>query len=131
VNPLDAYRLDDRVVVLTGASSGLGVGFARAPAAVGAHQGYQEVVDTRVAGLLGGVTLAERLSAESVSDELIEHGFITRPLRGNTVQISPPFITTAGEIRRLVAALGTVIWGAPRSRPTEPTRSISTSATPL
>jgi NAD(P)-dependent dehydrogenase (short-subunit alcohol dehydrogenase family) len=37
VNPLDAYRLDDRVVVLTGASSGLGVGFARAVAAVGAH----------------------------------------------------------------------------------------------
>jgi NAD(P)-dependent dehydrogenase (short-subunit alcohol dehydrogenase family) len=37
VNPLDAYRLDDRVVVLTGASSGLGVGFARALAAVGAH----------------------------------------------------------------------------------------------
>ena len=37
MNPLDAYRLDDRVVVLTGASSGLGVGFARALAAVGAH----------------------------------------------------------------------------------------------
>ncbi len=37
MNPLDAYRLDDRVVVLTGASSGLGVGFARAVAAVGAH----------------------------------------------------------------------------------------------
>jgi len=72
-------------------------------------QGYQEVVDTRVAGLLGGVTLAERLGAESVTDELIEHGFITRPLRGNTVQISLPFITTDGEIRRLVAALGPVI----------------------
>jgi NAD(P)-dependent dehydrogenase (short-subunit alcohol dehydrogenase family) len=37
VNPLDAFRLDGRVVVLTGASSGLGVGFARALAAVGAH----------------------------------------------------------------------------------------------
>jgi len=37
VNPLDAFRLDDRVVVLTGASSGLGVGFARALSAVGAH----------------------------------------------------------------------------------------------
>jgi NAD(P)-dependent dehydrogenase (short-subunit alcohol dehydrogenase family) len=34
--PLDAFRLDGRVVVLTGASSGLGVGFARALAAVGA-----------------------------------------------------------------------------------------------
>jgi NADP-dependent 3-hydroxy acid dehydrogenase YdfG len=37
MNPLDAYRLDDRVVVLTGASSGLGAGFAHAVAAVGAH----------------------------------------------------------------------------------------------
>ena len=35
-NPLDAFRLDNRVVVLTGASSGLGVGFARALGAVGA-----------------------------------------------------------------------------------------------
>src|SRR5690606_20836478 len=35
-NPLDAFRLDDRVVLITGASSGLGMGFARALAAVGA-----------------------------------------------------------------------------------------------
>ena len=33
---LSAFRLDDRVVVVTGASSGLGVGFARALAAAGA-----------------------------------------------------------------------------------------------
>ena len=32
---LDAFRLDDRVVVITGASSGLGAGFARALAACG------------------------------------------------------------------------------------------------
>jgi NAD(P)-dependent dehydrogenase (short-subunit alcohol dehydrogenase family) len=37
VNPLDAFRLDDRVVVLTGASSGLGAGFAHALVAVGAN----------------------------------------------------------------------------------------------
>jgi len=35
-SPLDAFRLDGKVVVLTGASSGLGVGFAKALAAVGA-----------------------------------------------------------------------------------------------
>lgn len=35
-NPLDRFRLDDKVVVITGASSGLGAGFARAVAAVGA-----------------------------------------------------------------------------------------------
>jgi NAD(P)-dependent dehydrogenase (short-subunit alcohol dehydrogenase family) len=36
VNPLDRFRLDDKVVLVTGASSGLGVGFAHALAAVGA-----------------------------------------------------------------------------------------------
>lgn len=36
MNPLDLFRLDDKVVIITGASSGLGVGFARATAAVGA-----------------------------------------------------------------------------------------------
>ena len=36
MNPLDMFRLDDRVVVLTGASSGLGVGFAKALGSVGA-----------------------------------------------------------------------------------------------
>ncbi len=35
-NPLDRFRLDDRVVVITGASSGLGMGFAHALAAAGA-----------------------------------------------------------------------------------------------
>ena len=37
MNPLDRFRLDDKVVVVTGASSGLGRGFARAVSAVGAH----------------------------------------------------------------------------------------------
>lgn len=36
-DPLAAFRLDGRVVVITGASSGLGAGFARAMAAVGGH----------------------------------------------------------------------------------------------
>ncbi|MFI5658791.1 aspartate aminotransferase family protein [Streptomyces sp. NPDC051684] len=67
------------------------------------------VVETRVAGLLGGVSLVDDISAEAVTDELVEHGFVTRPLRGNTVQISPPFITTDEELRALVAAIGTVL----------------------
>jgi adenosylmethionine-8-amino-7-oxononanoate aminotransferase len=73
------------------------------------------VSGTRVAGLLGGVTLAGGLSAEAVADELVEHGFVTRPLRGNTLQISPPFITTDDELRGLVQAIGAVV--------TEPARS--------
>jgi NAD(P)-dependent dehydrogenase (short-subunit alcohol dehydrogenase family) len=35
VDPLQAFRLDGRVVIVTGATSGLGVGFARAVCAVG------------------------------------------------------------------------------------------------
>ncbi len=69
------------------------------------------VVDVRVGGFMAGVSLAEHLSAEAVTDELIEAGFITRPLRGNTVQISPPFITTDDEVRELVSALGAVLSG--------------------
>ncbi|MFJ9181190.1 aspartate aminotransferase family protein [Streptomyces sp. NPDC102360] len=69
----------------------------------------ESVVETRVGGLLGGVALVDDISAEAVTDELVEHGFVTRPLRGNTVQISPPFITTDEELRGLVAAIGTVL----------------------
>ena len=67
------------------------------------------VVDVRVAGFLAGVSLADHLAAEAVTDALVEKGFITRPLRGNTVQLSPPFITTDDEVRGLVAALSTAI----------------------
>jgi NAD(P)-dependent dehydrogenase (short-subunit alcohol dehydrogenase family) len=35
VDPLQAFRLDGRVVIITGATSGLGVGFARAVSSVG------------------------------------------------------------------------------------------------
>jgi NAD(P)-dependent dehydrogenase (short-subunit alcohol dehydrogenase family) len=35
MNPLDAFRLDGQVVIVTGATSGLGAGFARAIAAAG------------------------------------------------------------------------------------------------
>jgi adenosylmethionine-8-amino-7-oxononanoate aminotransferase len=67
------------------------------------------VTETRVAGLLGGISLREDLSAEALTDALIEDGFVTRPLRGNTVQISPPFITTDDELRDLVTAIEAAI----------------------
>ncbi|WP_368681143.1 aminotransferase class III-fold pyridoxal phosphate-dependent enzyme [Rhodococcus opacus] len=63
------------------------------------------VADTRVAGLLGGISLAEDISAERVTDALVDEGFVTRPLRGNTIQISPPFITTDDELRDLLGAI--------------------------
>lgn len=63
------------------------------------------VAGVRVAGLLGGVTLAEHLSAEQAADDLIELGFISRPLRGNTLQLSPPFITTDDELSSFINAI--------------------------
>lgn len=57
--PLDRFRLDNKVVVITGASSGLGVGFAKATAAVGAT-------------LVLAARREERLNA--VADELRGHG---------------------------------------------------------
>jgi adenosylmethionine-8-amino-7-oxononanoate aminotransferase len=42
-----------------------------------------------------------------------KHGVITRPLRGNTPQISPPFITTDDEIRQLVRTIDVVIAAQP------------------
>lgn len=65
----------------------------------------QAVADVRVAGLLGGVTLADHLAADRIADDLIELGFISRPLRGNTLQISPPFIISDDELKGFVAAI--------------------------
>jgi len=36
---------------------------------------------------------------------MIDLGFITRPLRGNTLQISPPFIVSDDELVAFVAAI--------------------------
>ncbi|WP_251045624.1 aspartate aminotransferase family protein [Arthrobacter sp. ISL-5] len=67
------------------------------------------VTDVRVAGLLGGVTLADHLNAEQICDDLIELGYIARPLRGNTVQVSPPFIISDQELSLFVGAIGQAI----------------------
>ncbi len=71
----------------------------------GLQQRQEAVVDARVAGFLGGVTLDERVSAERVTDRLIDLGFISRPLRGNTLQLSPPFIVSDQEVVDFVAAI--------------------------
>ena len=67
------------------------------------------VVEIRVAGFLGGLALSDEITAEEVTDRLLELGFVARPLRGNTVQISPPFITTDDELRQLVGAIRKVL----------------------
>lgn len=68
-------------------------------------QRQSAVIDVRGAGLLGGVTLAGHLSAERVCDEMIELGFVGRPLRGNTIQISPPFIISDEELKQHISAI--------------------------
>jgi adenosylmethionine-8-amino-7-oxononanoate aminotransferase len=68
------------------------------------------VVDVRVAGFLGGVTLRDEVPAERAADALVELGFISRPLRGNTLQISPPFITTDDELTSFVEAIEDVLF---------------------
>lgn len=63
------------------------------------------VAEVRVAGLLGGVELAPDLDAVRVADALVELGYISRPLRGNTLQLSPPFIVSDEELVAFVAAI--------------------------
>ncbi|TGN65161.1 aspartate aminotransferase family protein [Nocardioides eburneiflavus] len=67
------------------------------------------VREVRVGGLLGGVTLTDDIPAESAADALIELGFISRPLRGNTLQLSPPFITTDDELIQFLDAIDHVL----------------------
>lgn len=74
-----------------------------------ALESHELVSSTRVGGFLGGIELSDEVNAEYVTDQIIEHGFITRPLRGNAVQLSPPFITTDQELRDLVGAVRTVL----------------------
>ena len=67
------------------------------------------IEETRVAGLLGGLQLRPEFSAEQVTDRMVDDGWIARPLRGNVVQISPPFTTTDDELRGIVAATVTAL----------------------
>lgn len=63
------------------------------------------VAEVRVGGFMAGIALVDDLDAVTVSDELIERGFVVRPLRGNTLQLSPPFITTDDELSSIVDAI--------------------------
>lgn len=68
-----------------------------------------EVTEVRHAGLLGGVTLREGVAVDKVCDRMIDKGFISRPLRGNTLQVSPPFIVTEQELTDFFAAMSEAI----------------------
>jgi adenosylmethionine-8-amino-7-oxononanoate aminotransferase len=65
------------------------------------------VAEVRFAGFLGGVSLIGALDAVHVSDQLIDKGYVSRPLRNNTLQISPTYITTDDELRGFLEAIET------------------------
>lgn len=68
------------------------------------------VPEVRQAGLLAGVQLADHLDAQQISDRLIdEHGQLIRPLPGNSLQISPPFVSTAEDFQTMAEAIATTV----------------------
>lgn len=82
---------------------GLEVRLAEGLARLGATR--PSVSEVRVCGLLAGVALTDDCDAVAVTDALLDRGLVARPLRGNTVQLSPPFITTDAELAELIGAL--------------------------
>lgn len=63
------------------------------------------VAEVRCGGFMGGVSLTSEFSNEQIADDLVELGFVARPLRGNTLQISPPLVTTDDEVRLAIKAI--------------------------
>ena len=63
-----------------------------------ALRAHPRVSEVRSCGLLAGIELTDAASAESIADRAIDEGVILRALRGNIVQISPPFIITREEL---------------------------------
>ena len=69
------------------------------------------VVDVRSAGLAGAVELDPDLLAASPGApaaavlEARRHGVLTRALRGDALQLSPPFVVTPDELEKIVAGV--------------------------
>lgn len=70
---------------------------------------HELVAECRVGGFLGAVEIVSHLAGNVVADELIERGFVCRPLPNNALQISPPLITEDHEIEQLAVAIRDVL----------------------
>lgn len=60
------------------------------------------VVEVRNSGLIGGIELDPAIPGDAIADYALDHGVILRVLRGNTIQISPPYVVTDDEVERIV-----------------------------
>ena len=80
--------------------------------ALGRARSHDLVQDVRQMGFLAGVQLTPAVDADAVADLALESGVILRILRGNTVQISPPFIVEEAEIATIV---DTILEGAEKA----------------
>ncbi|CAI9398508.1 acetylornithine transaminase [Aestuariimicrobium sp. T2.26MG-19.2B] len=70
---------------------------------------HDPLVDhVRGAGLLRGIVLSEHV-ATSVSDALLDAGFIVNAPRPDVIRVAPPLIITEGQIGSFVQALATAL----------------------
>lgn len=114
LDPLQAFRLDGRVAVVTGASSGLGARFARVLHAVGAQvvvaARRQDRLDRLVADLPGAVAIVADLAESSDRERLIEstvdrfgavHVLVNNAGVGRTVAVEDEELETFRDVMEL------------------------------
>jgi adenosylmethionine-8-amino-7-oxononanoate aminotransferase len=63
------------------------------------------VTEVRNCGLIAGVQMDSDVAGDAVLEHALDSGVILRLLRGNTIQISPPFIITEEEIMKIVSTI--------------------------
>ncbi|NKX52597.1 aspartate aminotransferase family protein, partial [Arthrobacter deserti] len=74
-------------------------------APLAAHPLVQEIRSG--VGFLAGVQLVPEADAEAVANSCIDDGgVVVRPLRGNTLQISPPFIVSDEDVELIARTIG-------------------------
>jgi putrescine---pyruvate transaminase len=56
-------------------------------------------------GLLAGVQLQADVSGDAVTRHCLKDGVLLRVITNNTLQISPPFVVEADDLRRIAAAI--------------------------
>ncbi|WP_083451422.1 aminotransferase family protein [Leucobacter celer] len=66
---------------------------------------HELVDEVRHEGFLGAIQFTDRVGSAEIADELIDRGYVLRPLNGNALQASPPFIVTDLEIKQLIGAV--------------------------